>query len=468
MAWCEHELRRVCSSTGEPTADRIHHAGNGGEHAIWSRAGLLHMDRYDPSSRTIYEFHGCLWHGCPRCFNRNRHSTSKIHPSRTLEEVYEATCNKINLIKDLGYVVIEQWERDWDRKVKTDLGLQEFLSTLNLVHPLNPRDAFFGGRTNAATLYYKVDEAQGEQIKYVDVTSLYPWVSKYGEYPVGHPEDQNISKYFGIAHVDILPPFNLYHPVLPYRCSGKLVLPLCRSCVEQQMSKPLLERSHLCSHSSTQRMLRGTWCTPELQKAVEMGYTMVKIHEVWHFPQSQRSKGLFANYVNQWLKIKQESSGYHVWAQTELKKQQYVRHYEEREGIALSPALIGKNPGRKATAKLMLNSFWGNFGEPLNKPKTSPAELFTVVNNNMININTIRICTEDVLEVVYAQIQDEEPQNGKTNIFVSAFTTSLARLKLYESLEILGERALYFDMDSVIYRWKPVKPTSHSATFWET
>ena len=58
--------------------------------------------------------------------------------------------------------------------MKTDLGLQEFLSTLNLVHPLNPRDAFFGGRTNAATLYYKADETQGEQIKYVDVTSLYP------------------------------------------------------------------------------------------------------------------------------------------------------------------------------------------------------------------------------------------------------------------------------------------------------
>ena len=206
-------------------------------------------------------------------------------------------------------------------------------------------------------------------------------------------------------------------------------------------------------------MPRGTWCTPELQKAIEMGYTMVKIHEVWHFLQSQRSKGLFANYVNQWSKIKQESSGYPAWAQTELQKQQYVRHYKEREGIALSPALIGKNPGRKTTAKLMLNSFWGKFGEHLNKPKTvtitSPAELFTVVNNNMININTICICTEDVLEVVYAHIQDEEPQNGKTNIFVAAFTTCLARLKLYESLEILGERVLYFDTESVIYRWKP-------------
>ena len=35
------------------------------------------------------------------------------------------------------------------------------------------------------------------------------------------------------------------------------------------------------------------------------------------------------------------------------------------EGIALEPSLIQKNPGRKATAKLMLNSFWGKFGENL-------------------------------------------------------------------------------------------------------
>ena len=54
----------------------------------------------------------------------------------------EATCKKINLLKHLGYTVIEQWECDWDQKVKTDLGLQEFLSTLDLVHPLNPRDIF--------------------------------------------------------------------------------------------------------------------------------------------------------------------------------------------------------------------------------------------------------------------------------------------------------------------------------------
>ena len=34
------------------------------------------------------------------------------------------------------------------------------------------------------------------------------------------------------------------------------------------------------------------------KKAIEMGYTIVTIHEVWHFPKNQRKIGLFANYVN--------------------------------------------------------------------------------------------------------------------------------------------------------------------------
>lgn len=72
-------------------AHHTRRAENGGEQAIRSPAGLLHVDGYDPSTRTVYEFHGCLWRGCPRCFNHTRHSTSTIHPDRTLEQVYEAS-----------------------------------------------------------------------------------------------------------------------------------------------------------------------------------------------------------------------------------------------------------------------------------------------------------------------------------------------------------------------------------------
>ena len=39
----------------------------------------------------------------------------------------------------------------------------------------------------------------------------------------------------------------------------------------------------------------------------------------------------------------------------------------------------------------------------------------------------------------------------KSNVFIAAFTTCFARLKLYEELQRLGSRVLYMDTDSLIY-----------------
>jgi len=85
------------------------------------------------------------------------------------------------------------------------------------------------------------------------------------------PVDQSLGLYFGLATVDILPPAGLFHPVLPMHCGQKLTFPLCCSCVQEEQAKPMLERTHDCPHSDADRMLRGTWCTPELVKAVEKG-----------------------------------------------------------------------------------------------------------------------------------------------------------------------------------------------------
>ena len=42
-----------------------------------------------------------------------------------------------------------------------------------------------GGRTGCCKQYWRA--RRGEKGWYVDFTSLYPWVNKYGLYPVGHP-----------------------------------------------------------------------------------------------------------------------------------------------------------------------------------------------------------------------------------------------------------------------------------------
>lgn len=47
--------------------------------------------------------------------------------------------------------------------------------------------------------------------------------------------------------------------------------------------------------------------------------------------------------------------------------------------------------------------------------------------------------------------QDFVEQDTSTNIFLAAFTTAWARLKLYEEMDKLGRSVLYHDTDSIIY-----------------
>lgn len=71
------------------------------------------------------------------------------------------------------------------------------------------------------------------------LTGLYPFVNKYSHYPLKEPEIitknfGDIENYFGIAKVKVLPPRELYFPVLPLKCNGKLMFPLCRTCAEEE------------------------------------------------------------------------------------------------------------------------------------------------------------------------------------------------------------------------------------------
>ena len=461
LSFTNHTLR---GDDGE-APDAIRHAFNGGEVRI---RGML-VDGVDLQRRVAYEYNGCFFHGCLTCFPHQRQvATSRRRGDRTFHECFEATEAKKKRLEADGWVVQSMWECQWKARLKMAEGsLKEWLTRWNPVTPLEPREAFFGGRTNAVRLHHEC--GQGEQILYQDVTSLYPWVNKYAVYPTGHPvvitqfaDVTDLKDYFGLAKVTVLPPRGLYHPVLPYRHGGKLTFPLCRTCVETQMSLPMTERTYRCPHNDEKRQLTGTWCTPEVREALRRGYTVVRLHEVWHFPTNQQKFGLFRDYVNQWLKNKTEASGYPHWADTPDKKQRYIDAYREREGIHLEAENIVKNPGRKATAKLMPNSFWGKFGENLRKSctkqVTTPADLYALVTDPLKEVTNVRVYSDEVLEVVFTVADEECVENGKTNLFVAAFTTCHAHLKLYSYLHALQEQVLYFDTDSVIYSREPGQP----------
>jgi hypothetical protein len=90
--------------------------------------------------------------------------------------------------------------------------------------------------------------------------------------------------------------------------------------------------------------------TSEVQKALELGYRLDQIYEVWHFPES--SHDLFAAYINTFLKIKQEASGFPEDCNTPEQQQNYIQEILQREGIQMNPAEIQKNPVRRTIAKL--------------------------------------------------------------------------------------------------------------------
>jgi hypothetical protein len=124
-----------------------------------------------------------------------------------MEVLYVRTAKREQELRSKGYKVTSIWEHEFHQLLKSDVAAKTFTEGLEVVDRLKPRDAFFGGRTNACRLHYAVEE--GESIKYMDFTSLYPFVNKYCRYPVGHPkiittDFQPIEQYFGLAKVNIL------------------------------------------------------------------------------------------------------------------------------------------------------------------------------------------------------------------------------------------------------------------------
>ena len=322
------------------------------------KIGKYPVDGYCAETDTVFQFQGCFHHGCRTCFKPETYNPWR---RQSMGYVYKETQERSHFIKTQVKNFVEIWEHEWDDMVKNNLdGIQDIIKELDVKPALRPRDALYGGRTNAAKLYHECCSRQ--KIKYYDITSLYPFVQKTCKYPIGAPRiiTENFSKtedYFGLIHCKILAPRKLLFPILPTRIDCKLVFALCSSCV--------LEKSPECvGHTKEQRMLEGTWVTEEVKLAIRHGYIVEKIYSVWHWDQTDqydpetKTGGLFTGYVNMFLKIKQEASGFPKWCKTEDDVTKYLNDYYENEGIHLDRHKIVKNEGLRSIAKLLLNSMW--------------------------------------------------------------------------------------------------------------
>jgi hypothetical protein len=132
------------------------------------------VDGYCSETNEVFEFQGCYYHGCPKCYKIDRNDPLYDDPSQTLHLRHESTVAKIEKLKNLNFIVHEMWECQFRQLLKETPEIDTFTKSHPLLSftPLNPRDAFYGGRTENTQLYHDIKD--GEKIKYVDVCSLYP------------------------------------------------------------------------------------------------------------------------------------------------------------------------------------------------------------------------------------------------------------------------------------------------------
>lgn len=435
----------------------IKHAGNGKEYRLF---GNIKVDgiTFDTNPPTVFEYLGCWWHKCEKCFPiQSRKTDEKI--SFGLKR--DADRIRFEKIEKNGYNLITIWECEFDEVIKKHKSISDYIKSLKHIHdsPLDVRDGFFGGRCNSVRLYHKT--APNEKIHFYDVCSLYPYVLKYCAMPIGHPkiligsdiEGRTPLNTEGIFKLKILPPKDLYHPVLPIEMHQRLLFILCYTCSLNKIKSA-------CNHEDKDRAFIGTYVADELRVAISKGYTVIETYEIWEYKLCKYNKktnepGLFSEYIDAFLKVKVEASGYPEWVKNETDKDKYIQQFLENESILLNKEQISKNAGLRTLGKALLNFLYGKFGQRVDKSMKYIAskrnQITELLSNENVEVQSMTQLTDESVLFTYKYLKEANPEQGYVNVSIAAYTTAHARCILYKYLDMLKERVFYFDTDSILF-----------------
>lgn len=112
-------------------------------------------------------------------------------------------------------------------------------------------------------------------------------------------------------------------------------------------------------------MITGTWTTPEIMVAIEEGYKIVKIHQVFHYSETSQynpetgTEGIFTEYMRKFFGLKLAASGWPHNVTTEAEKDAFIQECREQIGVAPAKEDIVKNDCIRQLSKLFANSLWG-------------------------------------------------------------------------------------------------------------
>ena len=410
------------------------------------------FDGYAPLSNTVYVFLKCSWWGCPHCMREYHESVNQhqIIPERCLsakevQEHYEMVMYQLHSHYNVRTI--------WQHEFQTCF-MDPYL--LKCVEQMNPSDCFYGGRTEVFKLYCNASKFPEDEIHYYDVTSLYPSVYAHRMLPIGHPRyyigydvdrdrflPDHPDRYFGYARVRIRPPNTDRIGLLPQR-----------DVKTQRLTFPV-------------HPMEGCWFTEELYLAMENGYVLEQVYELYHWSANQLSDQHLRGYVGYFLRMKQEAEGWKKLGATcadpspEEKEDIANRLYIQNGNLArIRIDKVESNPVMRALAKLFLNSLWGKWAQKPSKECQTTVygmqQFFQLWNDRSVEKESclFRDISPGVYKVNYKKKDAFIRAVPHGNIWLAASVTAWARITLHKQMLRIGaDRLIYCDTDSIIFRW---------------
>ncbi len=378
------------------------------------------------------------------------------------------------------------------------------------------RKALRGGRTDVRKIYHKVsdeDWARGHRIRYQDICSQYPYQQAVHKFPTGlptihywdpkyapcithktelcrcseHPSPQFRNPlidrscrvlvnptlptveelmaeddeetgfenpWFGIVCATVVPPRNLFHPVLVH--------------YDSELNK---------SVASCEPILEGVFTSIEFKKALQMGYRMTTLHR---FDMYNKKLSLWSDTIKDLYIEKMVNSGPKP---SEEDQERLIREYEEEfdMGDALRDTFTaedrwGKNPAMKITFKILLNSGWGKHCQ---RPYMTESVVIdeeaeaALVNTFFQNCISEQFQFMDAVHLGPRTMYRYQKNSGKSKVDLhqsylpaALFVPAYGRMHLWEQMNKLGKRVLMNDTDSIIYIYKPEEYNIPESDVW--
>ena len=222
------------------------------------------------------------------------------------------------------------------------------------------------------------------------------------------------------------------------------------------------------SIAACEPIVEGVFTSIEFVVALQNGYTLKKMYR---YDQYNRKPSLWRElvldlFLEKMINSKAAPQGESAKKLIEDYGDLFGEDFAEKIQESIEANKWGKNPAKKQTAKIMMNSAWGKHAQRPIMPevaiwscKENTEEIFNFFENcsaNNYEFHNGTFLNEDSIMYKYSVSgKNTRPDLHGGYLPAALFVPAYGRLQLWEQLQKLDKRVLMNDTDSIVYIYDP-------------